>query len=178
MSPSTDSPHTGSISSRTVVLYDETARFSSIDAFYAQTRKLSVEKYDVRCSPHDHTLESAVASCALRQTCHCPYRIRAKRSGAGFVIDLERTIWEHNHRRGSREAIAPGIPAKKTPKLQRSDGDSRNYDSALEDDVASEGEKGGGAEYDHSAGTIGSGLAVRKKAVPVPESKLKYDFPT
>lgn len=94
------------------------------------------------------------------------------------MIDLERTIWEHNHRRGSREAIAPGIPAKKTPKLQRSDGDSRNYDSALEDDVASEGEKGGGAEYDHSAGTIESGLAVRKKAVPVPESKLKYDFPT
>ncbi|KAG0655704.1 hypothetical protein C6P46_000738 [Rhodotorula mucilaginosa] len=164
--PGTDPPRTGSGSSRTVVLYDETARFSSIDAFYAQTRKLSVEKYDVRCSPHHHSPDAAVASCLFRQVCRCPYRIRAKRSGADFVVDLDRTTWEHNHERGSREAVAPGIPTGKMPKLERSDGDSRNYDSALEDDAASEGEQGGGAEDDQTAETTGPELAIVPPAAP------------
>ncbi|TKA50453.1 hypothetical protein B0A53_06123 [Rhodotorula sp. CCFEE 5036] len=163
---SDDPPRTGSGSSRTVVLYDETARFSSIDAFYAQTRKLSVEKYDVRCSPHHHSPDAAVASCLFRQVCRCPYRIRAKRSGADFVVDLDRTTWEHNHERGSREAVAPGIPTGKVPKLERSDGDSRNYDSALEDDAASEGEQGGGAEDDQTAETTGPELAIVPPAAP------------
>ena len=170
-------PRTGSVASRTVVLYDEAARFSSIDAFFAQTRKLSVEKYDVRCSPHHHTPDAAVASCLFRQVCRCPYRIRAKRSGADFMVDLDRSNWEHNHERGSREAVAPGIPTEKMPKLERSDGDSRNYDSALEDDAASEGEEGGGAEYDQTAETAESEFAVRKESVTVPDSRWQLTFP-
>lgn len=114
----------------------------------------------------------------FRQVCRCPYRIRAKRSGADFVVDLDRTTWEHNHERGSREAVAPGIPAGKMPKLERSDGDSRNYDSALEDDAASEGEQGGGAEDDQTAETTGPELAVRKESVPVPVAKLTVDLST
>ena len=64
------------------------------------------------------------------------------------------------------------------PKLERSDGDSRNYDSAREDDAASEGEQGGGAEYDQTAETTGPELAVRRKSVTVSEVKLTIDLPT
>lgn len=142
------------------VLYDETARFSSIDDFFSRTRILSLEKYDVTCTPHHHTDETAVASCLLRQVCHCPYQVRAKRSGAGFVVDFDRSNWEHNHARGSREAVAPGIQKQGARQPERSDGDSRNYDSAIEDVAASTGEETGATGGVHASSNSTPGRAV------------------
>ncbi|GAA5872649.1 hypothetical protein JCM3774_001873 [Rhodotorula dairenensis] len=149
--------------SRVAVLYDETARFPTIDAFFLRTRNLSLEKYDINCTPHHNTDDAAVASCLLRQVCRCPYRVRAKRIGAGFVVDFDRSNWEHNHVRGSREAVAPGIAMRDVRQPERSDGDSRNYDSAVEEAVPSAGEE---ARVPFAPSSSRSKLAVIPPAAP------------
>ncbi|GAA5992438.1 hypothetical protein JCM10908_000819 [Rhodotorula pacifica] len=154
---------------RLAILYDETDRFRDIDAFFARTRTLSLEMYDVKCSPHHHTSDAAVSSCLLRLVCRCPYRVRAKRSGAGFVVDFDRTNWEHNHERGSRVAVAPGIPEKsRRLRLERSDGDSANEDSALGEAASEEEDEAVATEDEHDAS--GGGGRSKKLAIVPPNA--------
>lgn len=93
-----------------------------------------------------------------------------------FKIDLKGTVWEHNHERGKRDAVAPGLPTRgRTSQRERSNGDS-----APEDEIASEGEEEGDvveAESDQPAEATKSDLAVRKEPDLVPGAKLTVDLP-